>query len=793
MSDTEYSSPWPSQAEALENAIHQKDDHGRVPIHFRAQAKGTKMLERILEIDESHLEITDNEGHTPLMMAIIAGNSENAEFLLDHNANIDHQDNEKHSVVHYAVENAQLRLLKRLLRMNAKVGVPDKTGAQPLHYATRIRDTPPEVCHGILEELLKAGANTNARDIDSRTPILWAAIHGNKEAMNSIIEAGGNKLGVDREQLGVLHCAANYGHAHIIEYILDNTDRDIVHWKDKNGNTPIFYAASNGHLECVDILLRNEANPNEQDKRLRTPSHCAAARGHIKVLQLLKQYGASFEFGNYSGDLPIHEAIQSKSIPCVEYLMRMQPQAINAANYKGRTPLHLAAACENLEMVRLLCGKGANVNPLMLNKNRLLTPLDIATLRKHEEIIALLRENSALNAAEFPDNEIETVKSNIKETYISAQMNRPPFKEITQPSELRQRSGDVQKAPRTRVMAQFTRRSSSIESEQPMRTQKCTSTSDLPQSRQSLRLGAEAEDKIRKIIHEELENSALNVKVGEQNSEDEAPVKKDNLRVVSSHAPRRKGKLNVHQRRLGDIPHAASFADAEEAIFDHETDLRKIRKTLYGSEAHSDSEMPRERRSSDDVTGRNDKERKVVEFDEEQLFENDWKEIKKIKKTTNQNSQLRLVHEKAIFQELTHLKRIQLQYGKVQEKILVRSLVQNFCKMHGLNPAHFRYQTFYSWEKFLYEQLKLIYLEERERLLAGHASASATTASRAQIAATQKSRAELQKLISMAGKSPIRRQKLYANTGGHVHEGTGGKRCHCLSGTSKSAAQKESK
>lgn len=89
------------------------------------------------------------------------------------------------------------------------------------------------------------------------------------------------------------------------------------------------------------------------------------------------------------------------------------------------------------------------------------------------------------------------------------------------------------------------------------------------------------------------------------------------------------------------------------------------------------------------------------------------------------------IHEKAIFQELTHLKRMQIQYGKVQEKILVRSLIQNFCKMHGLNPKHFRYETFYAWEKFLYskfgnddttstgllsDQLKLIYLEERDRI-----------------------------------------------------------------------------
>lgn len=69
----------------------------------------------------------------------------------------------------------------------------------------------------------------------------------------------------------------------------------------------------------------------------------------------------------------------------------------------------------------------------------------------------------------------------------------------------------------------------------------------------------------------------------------------------------------------------------------------------------------------------------------------------------------RYVHEKSIFEELTHLKKMQIQYGKVQEKVLVRSLINNFCKMHGLNPAHFRYSTFYEWEKFLYGECGIEY------------------------------------------------------------------------------------
>lgn len=77
----------------------------------------------------------------------------------------------------------------------------------------------------------------------------------------------------------------------------------------------------------------------------------------------------------------------------------------------------------------------------------------------------------------------------------------------------------------------------------------------------------------------------------------------------------------------------------------------------------------------------------------------------------------RYAHEKAIFQELTHLKRVQIQYGKAKEPILVRSLIGNFCKMHELNPAHFKFQTFYAWEKFLYGRLSFKRFEKYVKMI----------------------------------------------------------------------------
>uniref|UniRef100_A0A1I7TYJ4 Uncharacterized protein n=1 Tax=Caenorhabditis tropicalis TaxID=1561998 RepID=A0A1I7TYJ4_9PELO len=52
--------------------------------------------------------------------------------------------------------------------------------------------------------------------------------------------------------------------------------------------------------------------------------------------------------------------------------------------------------------------------------------------------------------------------------------------------------------------------------------------------------------------------------------------------------------------------------------------------------------------------------------------------------------------------------------------------------MHNLDIRNFKFTTFYAWERFLYdalsEQLKIIYLEERERLAETEADMKASSA-----------------------------------------------------------------
>lgn len=51
----------------------------------------------------------------------------------------------------------------------------------------------------------------------------------------------------------------------------------------------------------------------------------------------------------------------------VQWLLQQSPRAVNATNISGRTPLHIAAQRNNVEMCEVLIDYGAFVNPLMVN------------------------------------------------------------------------------------------------------------------------------------------------------------------------------------------------------------------------------------------------------------------------------------------------------------------------------------------------------------------------------------------------------------------------------------------
>ncbi|XP_024140718.1 Usher syndrome type-1G protein homolog [Oryzias melastigma] len=97
----------------------------------------------------------------------------------------------------------------------------------------------------------------NAPDEDGMTPTLWAAYHGNLEALRLIVSRGG-----------------------------DPDKCDI--W----GNTPLHLAAANGHQNCLSFLVAFGANVWCLDNDYHTPLDMAASKGHMDCVRYLDSIAA---------------------------------------------------------------------------------------------------------------------------------------------------------------------------------------------------------------------------------------------------------------------------------------------------------------------------------------------------------------------------------------------------------------------------------------------------------------------------------------------------------------------
>ncbi len=57
--------------------------------------------------------------------------------------------------------------------------------------------------------------------------------------------------------------------------------------QDKNGATPLYFAAQEGHASVTKQLIEATCNINLQDVDGTTPLHAAAKSGHVAIAQLL--------------------------------------------------------------------------------------------------------------------------------------------------------------------------------------------------------------------------------------------------------------------------------------------------------------------------------------------------------------------------------------------------------------------------------------------------------------------------------------------------------------------------
>ena len=275
----------------------------------------------------------------------------------------------------------------------------------------------------------QSNCDLNGRDFLGITPLVWAAICGQRRVVDLLLE----RQTVDPDKpdgcfrRAALSWAAMKGHQGIVGLLLgwatarpDGTDgwwgktprvlnkvwgRRYVNpnWLDKYDQTPILLAAKEGHEGVVMLLLgRGDVKSNKQNNDGRTPLHCAALNGHEGVVKLLLERGdVNPDKPGVYGRAPLCCAAKNGHEGVVRILLERDDVSPDKPDRYGRTPLCCAAENGNEGVVKILL-KRDDVSPDEADGYGQ-TPLCCAAQNGHEGAVRMLLERDDVNPNK-PDN-----------------------------------------------------------------------------------------------------------------------------------------------------------------------------------------------------------------------------------------------------------------------------------------------------------------------------------------------------------------------------------------------------
>lgn len=391
------------------------------PLHF---AKSETMAKILLE-DGADVDDSPSQWCTPLHAAAERGDIAVAKFLLENGADVNAPNVRVATPLHIAANQGYLDMARLLLDHGADINSCDASArwetrdyyGAPLHVAfSRNSDT----SISMTKFLLERGADPEARDVKSATPLHTAAAGNSLPTVKLLLDYGAPVNARDEDGTTPLFMAAEQLDPNGMPDPIDRPDLDIakllleqgalVNIQNSIGITPLFmavnhmdsamakllldhgasvsarygkggftsllhFAAIYGIVATMELLISHGAEVNEQDERGQACLHLVLNNPDPGMLKLLLDHGALVNLQDNSGSTALHDVVRMRDLATTDLRLLSQGASIKPEDESRHTSYRLVWRRNYLVKAKLLIDHGASFEILDAEGK---SPLDLA-------------------------------------------------------------------------------------------------------------------------------------------------------------------------------------------------------------------------------------------------------------------------------------------------------------------------------------------------------------------------------------------------------------------------------
>lgn len=273
--------------------------------------------------------------------------------------------------------------------------------------AARAEDARPKPCPDLfiaigkrdnptVRRLLASGISPETCNSIDISALAFAAVTGNREALDLLIEAGAQ---INRATIfgTAIEAAALSGQSDLVRRLLSKGAQLKPARPDRI--SALMHAARIGDGDLIRTLLAAGSDPNEVDNHGSTALSYASREGNTAAATILLQAGARADLADSDGWTPLMYAAANGRTDSVRLLGGLKP-GVNARDKQGRTALLLAASLgDHPDTVQALLDLKSDAT---VRDAKQRTACGIAAVRGHSASLEILRRAGVEVPAALP-------------------------------------------------------------------------------------------------------------------------------------------------------------------------------------------------------------------------------------------------------------------------------------------------------------------------------------------------------------------------------------------------------